>query len=125
KDYNVWELQKALAGKDVLKSNRIINYFESNPKANPIQMVLPSLYSYFSKIAIYASLPDKRSAAEAMGVNPYVLNDYRLAAGNYSPQKIERIFGYLRDADRKCKGVGNVSVEDGMLMKELVFKILH
>jgi DNA polymerase-3 subunit delta len=125
KDYNVWELQKALGKKDVLKSNRIIQYFEANPKANPIQMVIPSLYSFFSKMAIYVSLKDKRDAAKEMGVSPFALNDYKEASQNFNAPKVERIIGYLRDVDKKVKGVGNANVSDGDLMKELVFKILH
>lgn len=125
KDFNVWELQKALAQKDVLKSNRIINYFEANPKANPIQMVIPSLYGYFSKLSVYQALPDKKNAAAEMGVNPYAINDYKMASGNYSPVKVERIIHSLREVDRKSKGIDNVSVEDGALMRELIFKILH
>jgi DNA polymerase-3 subunit delta len=125
KDYNVWELQKALGKKDVLKSNRIIQYFEANPKANPIQMVIPSLYSFFSKMAVYVSLKDKRDAAKEMGVSPFALNDYKEAAQNFNAPKVERIISYLRDVDKKVKGVGNANVSDGDLMKELVFKILH
>ncbi|MDZ4824387.1 MAG: DNA polymerase III subunit delta [Flavobacteriales bacterium] len=125
KDYNVWELQKALGQKDVLKSNRIINYFEANPKANPIQMVIPSLYGYFSKLSMYQSLADKKNAASELGMNPYAINDYKVAANNFAPVKVERIIHSLREVDRKSKGVDNFSVEDGALMRELVFKILH
>lgn len=125
KDYNVWELQKALGQKDVMKSNRIIHYFEANPKANPIQMVIPSLYGYFSKLAAYVSAQDKGAAAKEMGINPYALNDYKEAAAKYTAPKVERIIGYLRETDKKSKGVDNYSVENGDLMRELVFKILH
>jgi DNA polymerase III subunit delta len=125
KDYNVWELQKALGQKDIMKANRIIHYFEANPKANPIQMVLPSLYGYYSKLAMYMSLPDKRNAASELGMNPYALNDYKEASAKYTAQKVERIISHLRETDKKSKGLDNYSVEDGELMKELVFKILH
>lgn len=125
KDYNIWELQKALAAKDVLLSNRIIHYFESNPKQNPIQMVLPGLYSYFLKLAIYLSLPDKRNAASEMGINPFALDEYKRAASLYQPEKVERIIGYLREADKRAKGIGTLNTEDGDIMRELVFKILH
>jgi DNA polymerase-3 subunit delta len=125
KDYNVWELQRALGQKDVLKANRIIQYFESNPKANPIQMVLPSLYGHYSKLAMYLSLPDKKNAASELGMNPYALNDYKDASTRYNAQKVERIIGYIRETDKKSKGVNNVSVDHGDLMKELIFKILH
>jgi DNA polymerase III subunit delta len=125
KDYNVWELQKALGQKDVLKANRIIQYFESNPKNNPIQMVLPSLYNYYAKLAMYISVPDKKNAASELGMTSWALNDYKEAATLYNAQKVERIIGYIRDTDKKSKGVNNVSVDHGDLMKELVFKILH
>jgi len=125
KDYNVWELQKALGQKDIMKANRIIHYFDANPKANPIQMVIPSLYGYFSKLAMFVSLQDKSNAAAELGISPYGLNDYKEAAQKYAPQKVERIIGYLRETDKKTKGVDNYSVENGDLMRELVFKILH
>ncbi|MCC6601271.1 MAG: DNA polymerase III subunit delta [Crocinitomicaceae bacterium] len=125
KDYNVWELQKALGQKDVLKANRIIDYFEANPKENPIQKVIPSLFGYFNKLNIYQALKDKKDAAKEMGMNPYALNDYKEAAKKYSPAKLESIISYLRETDRKSKGVENYSVSSGELMKELTFKILH
>jgi len=125
KDYNVWELQKALGQKDVMKANRIIHYFEANPKSNPIQMVLPSLYNYFAKLAAYISIPDKRNAAAELGMTTWALNDYKEASSKFTAQKVERIIGYIRETDKKSKGVNNASAEDGDLMKELVFKILH
>ena len=128
KDYNVFELQKALGCKDVLKSNRIVNHFAANPKENPIQLILPNLYSYFIKVMVYQQLPDKspQTAASALGVNPYFVRDYQTAARNYSLQKIAAIIGYLKDADLKSKGVRNTgTITDGELIKELVFKILH
>jgi len=125
KDYNVWELQKALGSKDVLKANRIVNYFEANPKANPIQMVIPSLYGFFAKLSVYQDARDKKEAARELGLNYYSSTDYKVAATNFSVPKVERIIGYLRDADKKSKGINNYSVSHGELMKELVFKILH
>ena len=125
KDYNVWELQKALGQKDVLKANRIIYYFEANPKSNPIQMVLPSLYGFFSKLAVYISLTDKRNAMQEMGVNAWALNDYKEAATKYSAPKVEKILSHLRTADKHSKGVDNTTLESGDILKELVFKILH
>ena len=126
KDYNVFELQKALGCKDVLKCNRIVNHFAANPKENPIQAVLPNLYSYFIKVMIYSQLSDKSQAASAIGVNPYFVGDYQLAARNYSLPKMAAIIGYLKDADLKSKGVHNTgTITDGEIIKELVFKILH
>jgi DNA polymerase-3 subunit delta len=125
KDYNVFELIKALNVGDALKSNRIINYFEANPKANPIQMTIPMLYRHFSMLAAYVAAADKSAAAKELGINPYALNDFKEAAKKYDARKAEKIIGYLRTIDKKTKGVDNVSDSDGELMKELVFKILH
>ncbi len=125
KDFNVWELQKALGVKDVLKANRIIHYFESNPKNNPIQMVLPSLYNYFCKLAIYISVQDKSKAAAAMGVAPFAVNDYKLASAKYEAKKVERIISYLRQADRQSKGMEGGRIETGDIYRELIYKTLH
>lgn len=125
KDFNVWELQRAMGQKDILKANRIIYYFEQNQKAHPIQMVLPSLYSFFSKLAIYISLKDKAQAASIMGVAPFALNDYKSASTRFDAKKVERIIGYLRHADRQSKGIEEGKQSVGDIYRELVFKTLH
>ncbi|MEN9638697.1 MAG: hypothetical protein RLZZ262_565 [Bacteroidota bacterium] len=124
KDYNVWELTKALSRKEILTANRIIHYFESNPKNYPLQLIIPALYGHFAKLAVYISLPNKSNAAQDMGLNPYALNEYRDAAKNFSAQKVERIISSILEADRRSKGVG-AHIEGGDIMKELIFKILH
>ena len=127
KDFNVFELQDALAKKDILKANRIINYFAFNEKEHPAVMILSSLYGYFSKILKYHFLPDKSkfAAAGALGVNPFFVDGYAKAAMNYNTAKLKHIFAYLKECDLKAKGVDNPSIENGELLKELVFKILH
>ncbi len=127
KDYNVFELQDALAKKDILKANRIINHFAANEKEHPAVMVLSSLFGYFSKILKFHFLADKSkfAAAQALGVNPYFVDGYAKAAANYSSMKLKHIFSYLKEYDLKTKGVENSSVSNGELMKELIFKILH
>lgn len=127
KDYNVFELQDALAKKDVLKANRIVNYFAANEKEHPAPMVLVTLYGYFSKILRYHFLQDKSkfAAATALGVNPFFVEGYARAASNYNPAKLKQIFSYLKECDLKSKGVDNSSIENGELLKELVYKILH
>ena len=127
KDFNVFELQKALGRKDVYKANMIIRYFASNLKDNPLVKVIPSLYLYFSKVLIYHYLPDKsrNNAAAALSVNPFFVQDYQTTAKNYSVRKLVDVISYLREYDLKAKGLDNVSATDGELMKELVFKILH
>ena len=127
KDYNVFELQHALGTKNIDKASRIVNHFEANPKNNPLAMVIPVLSAYFSRLFIYHGLKDKSqsSAARAMSCSPYAVKDYASAARVFSAAKVARIFGYLRDADRKSKGQGNATISDGMLLRETVFKILH
>jgi len=127
KDFNVFELQEALAKRDILKANRIVNYFADNVKEHPIPMTLSSLYGYFSKILRYHFLPDKSkfAAAQALGVNPFFVDGYASAAQNYNTAKLKNIFSSLKECDLKSKGVDNSSIEGGELLKELVFKILH
>lgn len=127
KDYNVFELQTALGKKDILKSNRIVNYFAANPKDNPMVMNVASLFGYFSKLLKYHALADKSraNAAAALGVHPFFVGDYESAARNYPPGKLKQIFSDLREYDLKSKGYENSSSTEGDLMKELVFKILH
>jgi DNA polymerase-3 subunit delta len=125
KDFNVFELQKALGTKNVLKTNQIINYFAHNPKDNPMVVVISSIYSYFEKILKYHYLTDKTQAATALKVNPYFVKDYEAAARKYPAQKIIQIISILREYDLKSKGTGNSSAPDGDLMREMAFKILH
>ncbi|MCB0762469.1 MAG: DNA polymerase III subunit delta [Flavobacteriales bacterium] len=127
KDYNVFELQGALARLDVVKSNEIIAYFAANPKANPLQMVLPVLYSFFSRLLIYQSLKDRSQSnlASKMGLSPWALDDYHAAARNMDPRKTERIISYLRKTHAQLYGRNNFGITEEFLMKELVFKIIH
>lgn len=127
KEFNVFELQDALAKKDILKANRIINYFSSNEKEHPAVMTLSTLYGYFSKILLYHFCPDKSkfAVAQALGVNPFFVDGYAKAAQNYGTAKLKAIFSYLKEYDLKTKGVDNSGVNNGELMKEMIFKILH
>jgi len=126
KEYNVFELQTALGKKDALKVNQIINYFEANPKANPIVLVLGNLNNYFSKVLVYHYVKDKspQNLARELGVSPYFVKDYEQAARSYNYGKTIQIIHYLREYDVKSKGVES-NTDHGGLMKELMFKILH
>jgi DNA polymerase-3 subunit delta len=126
KEYNVFELQNALTRRDVYKANQIVNYFEANPKANPIVLVMGNLAGYFTKILKYHYVSDKSQAAKELGVNPYFLKDFELAARNYNLGKTFEVISLLREYDLKSKGVDATGhTEHGELMKELVFKIMH
>lgn len=126
KDYNNFELRKAVGERNVVKVNKIINYFAQNQKANPLVMTVSLLNSFFTQLLIYHSLSDKskNSAARALKVNPFFISDYAVAAKNYPMRKVSQVIALLRDADVKSKGVGaNLPARD--ILKELLFKILH
>ena len=128
KDFNVFELQTALAKKDILKANRIAKYFEQNPKDNPFVVTISSLFNYFSKILQLHFSKNKNNdqvLAGELKVHPFFVKEYKMAARNYPPKKLIKIIGYLREYDLKSKGVNNISATDGDLLKEMLFKILH
>ncbi len=127
KDFNNFELNSAIAFHDVFKANKIINYFAQNPKQHPILGSLPLIFSFFSKVLILHSLEDKseRNAAKELGVHPFFVKEYLIAASNYDKRKAVRVISYLRDADVKAKGVGSGSTSHGDLLKELIYKIMH
>lgn len=127
KDFNVFELQDALIAQDALKANRIIRYFAANKKNNPNIVVLPQLFSLFANLMIYHYLADKSQSniASELKINPYFVKKYELAAKNYNARKTMNILSWIRETDAKGKGVDSNNVDDGELMKELIFKILH
>jgi DNA polymerase III subunit delta len=127
KDFNNFELQKAIGEKNIEKANRIIRYFADNPKDNPITLTITSLFSYFSKILMYHSLKDKtkNTVAAALKINPYFVREYETAARNFDLSKTAGVISLLRAFDMKSKGVGDAGTPQGDLLKELVFKILH
>jgi DNA polymerase-3 subunit delta len=128
KDYNNFELKNALLARDVLKANRIIKYFEENPKANPIQVTLAMLFSFYSNLmlAYYALEKSEQGVAAQLGLRTtWQAREYIQAMRLYSGVKVMQIIGEIRYCDAKSKGVGNSSMSDGELLKELVFKILH
>ena len=129
KEYNVFELSKALGLMDVLKANRIVNYFKANPKSNPLVLTIGSLYGYFSKIYLMHQAKPKSDSeiVTVLGIKPFsfVINEYKTAARNYSPKKTEQVIALLQDYDLRSKGVNDTGSEVAALLKELVYKILH
>ena len=127
KDFNVFELQAALINKDVLKANRIVRYFAENKKANPMVMVLSQLFKFFSDLMLYHYLPDKNQGAVAseLKINPYFVKDYQKASQSFGAWKTMNIITFIRETDARYKGIDNPSTDEGDLMKELIFKILH
>ncbi len=128
KDYNVFELQKSLGVRDKVKTHRIINYFISNPKKNPIVVVIATLYNYFSKVyqAHYLRNLSDNELASAIGLrSSYFVKDYKLARKNFTLSKTQEIIGLLSEYDLRSKGVENSGTTHGELLRELVYRILH
>ncbi len=126
KEYNIFELQSAMAAKDMARAIKIIQYFESNSKAAPIQLILPSLYGFFSKVfMIYgAGSADEKTIASTIGVNTFFLKDYLLAARLYSYTGVEKALLLLHQYNLKSIGIGSLNTEDGALMKEMTVKMM-
>jgi DNA polymerase-3 subunit delta len=126
KDFNVFELQSALIAGDVVKANRITQYFAAS-KDHPMVKELGILYGFFANLMIYHYLPDKsdRVAGPALGVSPYFVKDYANAARRFSAGKTFAIIGYFREIDARLKGIHNPSAKDADLWKELIYKIMH
>lgn len=126
KDYNIIELQAALICGDVLKANRITQYFASS-KDHPMIRELAPLFTFFSNLLMYHYMPDKSQAvvARELGINPYFVKDYATAAKRFPAGKTFLIVGYLRETDARLKGINNPSAKDADLWKELIYRILH
>jgi len=127
KDYNIFEFQKALAKKDILKVNQIAHHFALNPNENSIFKTIPMLFSFFSKVLLMHSLPDKSesSVMSKAKLTPYNKSDFFDAYRNYNAKKVQDIISWLRECNIRALGIENYSTDQGELLRELVFKILH
>lgn len=127
KDYNNFELQKAVLSKNITQANKIILAFGKNPKDHPIQVTISTLFGYFQKLLAYYYLPDKSkmSVASALKINPYFVSDYVTGARHYNAWKVMQVIDLLRTYDMKSKGFDSPTTNSGELLKELIFKIMH
>ena len=132
KDYNVFELQRAMGHRDIVKATRIVNYFRANPKAGPLPMVMGSLYNYFSKVLLLKEMHRKRESRQAimkaLGLRfDFFLQDYETTARKFSEPAMHEVFSLLREYDLKSKGVGSNLGGKGEneLLKELVWRVMH
>lgn len=125
KDYNNFELKKAIGERDVLKASKIIHYFSQNPKDNPFILTVSLLYNFFSQLLQYHGLTDHspKNVASALRINPYFVGEYQIAAKNYHMKKVSAIISHLREMDLKGKGVGANALPPSDLLKELLSKI--
>jgi DNA polymerase-3 subunit delta len=126
KEFNVFEFQNALANKDLSGCIRIVQYFEANTKAAPIQLIFPSLYSFFSKLYMIHGLNsrEEKTVAASIGVNPFFVKDYLKAVKVYSFPQVEKTILLLHQYNLRSIGVSDIGTEDASLLKELVFKII-
>tara|TARA_B110000046_G_scaffold88676_2_gene96828 strand:- start:68412 stop:69413 length:1002 start_codon:yes stop_codon:yes gene_type:complete len=127
KDFNVFEFNKALGEKNVIKANRIIIHMGKNEKAHPLLMVLPSVYRYFSQLLLYQTVRNgsEREVATKLGVNPFFVRDYVAAGRNYNTKKVARAIAALRKADNLSKGIGAAGMSNHEILQEMVFEIIH
>ncbi|AZA76126.1 DNA polymerase III subunit delta [Chryseobacterium sp. G0186] len=127
KEYNIFELQKALGTKNANTAFKIAHFMGKNPKNNPFVMMLASLYNYFSNVIIYQTMAGQspQAIASQMGVNPYFIKDYAESARLYPLKHATRVISILREFDMKGKGLGAVNMGEAELIKELVYKIIN
>ena len=126
REFNIFELQKAIGTKNALKAYQITDYFAKNPKSTYVGLAIKQIFDYFVRImkVHYAKDKSKNGLASELGVNPYFVDEYTTAARYYPAAKIVSIVSSLRDADAKSKGMGG-TYEDSDIYKELIFKIMH
>ena len=123
KDFNNFELQNAIGARDMKKAFAIIQYFSQNPKNNPLVVTVGMLYGFFSKLLKYHALTNKGDAAKVLGVHPFFIKDYQMAARNFPMKKVSAAISVIREVDMKSKGVGAANLSQGDLLKELLVKI--
>jgi len=127
KDYNVFELINAVGARNVEKANRIVDYFDHNPKATSIIVVISNLFNHYSRLMRIHFLQNKSkdSVASSLKVHPFVAGELVNSSKIYNPKKIAANIAVLHEYDLKSKGVGNASFTHGQLMKELIFRLMH
>jgi DNA polymerase III subunit delta len=127
KEYNIFELQKAIINLDTLLANKIVNYFESNTKKNPIIPVVAYLFSFFSKLLAGSQAHDKsdKGLVSVLKISPYAVRDYSLALRHFPVHKIIQNISCIKEADLKLKGVNSGNETDGQIFRELVYKLMH
>lgn len=126
KEYNIFELQKALLNKDVFLAAKIVNYISSNTKKNPVIPLVAFLYSFFSKVLMAVSLrtTDEKQLISALKISPFAARDYSQAIRRFSMDKVVENISLLKQADLKLKGVNSGSETDADILKELIFRLM-
>lgn len=127
KDYNPFELSNAIAKRDILKSHKIINYFDQNPKATHITVLIPTIFSFFERLmkAHFAGTNDPKQLQMKLGMNYYAAMEVIKAKTIYKPKKIAKNIALLHEYDLKSKGVNRGPGTDADLMRELIYQLMH
>ena len=127
KDFNNFELRKAVGERNMVKAQQIVNYFSENPRDNPMVVTIALLYNFFGQLLHYHGLNDKspRAVASSLKINPYFVSEYSNAARNYPMKKVSQAIGTLREFDMKSKGLGANALPQGDLLKELMVRIMN
>lgn len=126
REYNVFELQKAIISRDLVTAAKIVHYFEANPKRNPVIPMIAYFYSFFSKLLVASQAADKseRGLVNALKINPYAVRDYSMALRHFDTRALEQILGWIREADLKLKGVNAGAETEGQIIKEWVTRVV-
>ena len=126
KDFNVFELRKAIGAKNHHKAFQILTYFDQNPKSSPKVMLIAQLFGYFSNLLKYHGLKDKSqgNVASALGINPYFVEEYKIAAANFPMKKVSAVISKIRDIDGMSKGVGANNLPDIEIYKEFLISVM-
>lgn len=128
KEYNLWEFRAAVANKDLVKANRILTFFNENPKVAPPQVILPTIFNFFAAVMQLHYAPEKspRGMCAHLGLRgEWQLREYLTGMQNYSAMKTMLVIGRIREADARLKGIGRGTETDADIMTELLFFILH
>ena len=124
KDFNNFELYKALGERKFKKCFQICKYISENSKSSSLLMTIGGMHTFFKRLMIYKAIENKSKAPEIMGINPFFVKDYYYASKHYSMKQISKIFHYILEADLKSKGVGARSTEPRFILQDLLVKIL-
>ena len=127
KDYNIFELQKALSTINRKKALKIAHYFAANPGNNPMVLIVYNLFSYFTKLLMIHQAADKseRAVASLIGVNPFFVREYLMASRNYPLNKVVQNIKFIQEADLQSKGIGFATKKEGPVLTELVYKLMN
>jgi DNA polymerase-3 subunit delta len=125
KEFNNFELRRAIGEKKYVKALQISKYFADNPNSNPLVVTISTIFNFFNNLLVYHSNPsvDQKRMASLLGVNPYFLNEYSVASKNYSLRGVVKIISIIRDYDMYSKGV-KIKRATPDLLNELISKIV-